>query len=109
MDTRFYHVDRAGRRRAGGIVSLDGVHPSVIGQGLLAHEFLKVMKEAGVPGADPDRLPWPRIVASDTLYQDPDPADGGDLPVRGAVLRGARLTGYVFGGFQGRRGSIKDF
>ncbi|WP_437903765.1 hypothetical protein WME95_35455 [Sorangium sp. So ce327] len=109
MDTRFYHVDRAGRRRAGGIVSLDGVHPSVIGQGLLAHEFLKVMKEAGVPGADPDRLPWPRIVASDTLYQDPIPLmeeiyQYEELSY--AVLSAYR---YVFGGFQGRRGSIKDF
>lgn len=109
MDTRYYHVDRAGRRVAGGIVSLDGVHPSVIGQGLLAHEFLKVMKEAGVDGADPDRLPWPRIVASDTLYQDPIPLMEElyeHEEIAAALLAAHR---HLLGGFRGRRGSIKDF
>ncbi len=103
MDTRFYHVDRAGRRKAGGIVNLDGVHPSVIGQGLLAHEFLKVMKEAGVPGADPDRLPAQDRASAHAL-SGPDPADGGDLPVRGA-LSYAVLSAYryVFGGSRGAR------
>ncbi|WP_437671958.1 hypothetical protein [Sorangium sp. So ce131] len=109
MDTRYYHVDRAGRRKAGGIVSLDGVHPSVIGQGLLAHEFLKVMKEAGVQGADPNHLPWPRIVASDTLYQDPIPLM--EEIYEHEALAAAALSAHraIFGGFQGRRGSIKDF
>ncbi|XXX74403.1 hypothetical protein WMF30_42830 [Sorangium sp. So ce134] len=109
MDTRYYHVDRAGRRQAGGVVSLDGVHPSVIGQGLLAHEFLKVMKEAGVEGAHPDRLPWPKIVASDTLYQDPIPLMEEVYEYEAFAAAALAAHRYVFGGFQGRRGSIKDF
>ncbi|XYH95290.1 hypothetical protein ACMHYB_47015 [Sorangium sp. So ce1128] len=109
MDTRYYHVDRAGRRRAGGIVSLDGVHPSVIGQGLLAHEFLGVMKEAGVEGADPERLPWPRIVASDTLYQDPIPLMEEVYEHEALAAAALAAHRHVFGGFKGRRGSIKDF
>ncbi|WP_437285871.1 hypothetical protein [Sorangium sp. So ce406] len=109
MDTRYYHVDRAGRRKAGGIVSLDGVHPSVIGQGLLAHEFLKVMKAAGVEGADPDRLPWPRIVASDTLYQDPIPLMEEVYEHEELAAAALAAHRHIFGGFQGRRGSIKDF
>jgi hypothetical protein len=48
---------------------LDGVHPTAIGQGIVAHEFRKVMKEAGVDvGND---LHWPDIFASDALYTKP--------------------------------------
>ena len=71
VNTKFYHADRDGQLRQGGLFSLDGVHPTAIGQGLLAYEFLKVMRDAGVPGADPDALDWRSIVASDTLYNDP--------------------------------------
>ncbi|MGH6884838.1 MAG: hypothetical protein ACREGK_02035, partial [Geminicoccales bacterium] len=46
VDTRYYHA-QSDRMTAGGVFSLDGVHPSVIGQGLVAHEFLKVMQGAG--------------------------------------------------------------
>ncbi len=67
-DTRYY---RAGRQhlRAGGLVSLDGLHLSALGQGLIAEQFLGVMIEAGVPiGSD---LDWPMIVASDRVWQRP--------------------------------------
>ena len=52
----------------GGIFSLDGVHPTAIGQGLLAHEFLKVMRKAGVVADDID---WRSIFRSDALYRTP--------------------------------------
>lgn len=42
-DTRYYHVRNDGSLQQGGIFSLDGVHPSGIGHGLIAHEFLKVV------------------------------------------------------------------
>jgi hypothetical protein len=109
MDTRYYDVDRSGRRKAGGLVSLDGVHPTAIGQGIIAHEFLKVMKEASVPGADPDKLPWPAIVASDTLYQDPIPLMEEVYEHEALAEVVVKAYGFLFGGFQGRRGSIKDF
>lgn len=69
VDTRYYHADRAGRLRQGGLSSLDGVHPSAIGQGLIAYEFLKVMQAAGV--VDGINLDWEAIFKSDTLYSDP--------------------------------------
>lgn len=47
---------------------MDGVHPSAIGHGLLAHEFLKVMGEAGV---DHTQLDWRTIFESDRLYSKP--------------------------------------
>ncbi|HWO13431.1 MAG TPA: hypothetical protein VNN80_28215, partial [Polyangiaceae bacterium] len=70
-NTLFYHGRRDGYLESGGIFSLDGVHPTPIGQGLLALEYLKVMQAAGVPGANPSALDWPSIVQSDTLYQQP--------------------------------------
>jgi len=70
-NTLFYHGRRDGYIESGGIFSLDGVHATPIGQGLLALEYLKVMQRAGVPGANPDALDWPSIVQSDTLYQHP--------------------------------------
>lgn len=67
-NTKYYRA-RDGRKTAGGIFSLDGVHPSAIGQGLLAHEFLKVMKQAGCRVRT--GLDWPRIRESDQLYSQP--------------------------------------
>jgi len=69
VDTRYYHADPDGRLRQGGLSSLDGVHPSAIGHGLLAYEFLKIMRDAGVVG-DAD-LDWKVIFEGDRLYSEP--------------------------------------
>jgi hypothetical protein len=69
VDTRYYHADSDGRLRQGGLSSLDGVHPSAIGHGLLAYEFLKVMREVG--GVDNIELDWKTIFESDRLYSEP--------------------------------------
>ena len=71
VSTKYYHADEQGRFRQGGLFSLDGVHPSAIGQGLIAHEFLKAMNQAGVSGCHPNNLSWKEIFGSDTLYQSP--------------------------------------
>lgn len=69
VNTKYYHADERGILKQGGIFSLDGVHPSAIAQGLIAHEFLQVMQAAGVqPVAD---LNWHRIFDSDDLYREP--------------------------------------
>lgn len=60
----------AGRRSGGGLFSLDCVHPSTIGYGLIAELFLKKMQAAKVPGADPQRLNWQRIIQQDALLHD---------------------------------------
>ena len=69
VDTKYYHAERRKRLRQGGLFSLDGVHPTAIGQGIVAHEFLKVMKRAGV--ALGGSLDWPVIFESDALYSNP--------------------------------------
>ena len=68
VDTRYYHANTKGSVIQGGLVSLDGVHPSAIGQGLLAHEFLKVInKERGSELI----INWNDIYGSDDLYMKP--------------------------------------
>ena len=76
VNTKYYHATRAGQLVQGGLFSLDGVHPTTIGQGLVAYEFLKKMQEAGIKDAagrvvDPNGLDWPTIIAHDRLYSDP--------------------------------------
>ena len=68
-DTRYYHTTRKGHQIEGGLFSLDGVHPSAIGQGIIAHVFIEAMKAAGV--AVPHSLDWDAIIASDTLRAQP--------------------------------------
>ena len=69
-NTKFYHATPNGDMEQGGIFSLDGVHPSAIGQGLIAWEFLKVMDKArGTNLAS--AMNWEEIFKSDTLYQKP--------------------------------------
>jgi hypothetical protein len=69
VDTKYYHADRRKRLRQGGLFSLDGVHPTAIGQGIVAYEFMKVMDQAGV--TVDGSLEWPAIFDSDTLYSAP--------------------------------------
>jgi lysophospholipase L1-like esterase len=67
LDTRYLRIDtkqqEPDRRFQGGIFSLDGAHPTTIGYGLVAHEFLKVMGET----ARADQAWWGRIIEADTL------------------------------------------
>jgi hypothetical protein len=70
ISTAYYHADEANGRLRGGIFSLDGIHPSAIGQGLIAREFMKVM-EAGAGLAFCRPLDWTAILKRDSLYQDP--------------------------------------
>ena len=65
LDTR----DRT--RLSGGLFSLDCVHPTTIGYGLVADFVLRKMQEVGVPGANPNHLNWLEIIANDSLLQAP--------------------------------------
>ncbi|HEX8576448.1 MAG TPA: hypothetical protein VF677_09155 [Flavobacterium sp.] len=72
VDSRYYGVSRDRQIKAGGLFSLDGVHPSAIGQGLIAYEFLKVMEKAGVfKGDSQSAIDWKLIFESDSLYSKP--------------------------------------
>ena len=62
---------RDARRLGGGLFSLDCVHPTTIGYGLIAEAFLRKMQEAGVPGANPESLRWSEIIRQDSIIQFP--------------------------------------
>ena len=56
----------------GGFFSLDGVHPTTCGYGVIAHHILDDLKSI-VPGADPAKIPWAEIVKNDQLVSNPPP------------------------------------
>lgn len=54
-----------GRRIAGGLTSLDGVHPSTAGYGIVAEVLLEALSRAGIADADPQQIPWRDVIAAD--------------------------------------------
>jgi len=78
-DTRFYGADESGRTH-GGIFSMDGVHPTTSGYGLIANEVIRIMVAAGVTFRsqngdvrDPKEVAvdFDRILAADGLLSRP--------------------------------------
>lgn len=77
-NTRFFRSGPQGRTD-GGIFSLDGVHPTTIGYGLVAQEVLNIMQLAGVEFRTRDGQPRPgpidvdfaRLIIADTLISHP--------------------------------------
>jgi hypothetical protein len=95
-DTRFFQSDVSGRTQ-GGLVALDGLHPTTVGYGILAQEALDVMAHADA--TPPQRVDFARLVTADTLISDPPRSLTNDL---GAV----RFTNEVIDiglAFLGRR------
>jgi hypothetical protein len=92
LDTRFLRRTRkpdGSSDYQGGLVSLDGIHPTTIGYGITAHEFLKIMGDF-VPV---QALDWDSIIQADTLVR--------RLPDNLENLR--QILGFVFSltGMQG--------
>ena len=77
-DSRFLVSGPEGRT-AGGLFSLDGVHPTTIAYAVLAQEFVNVMQSAGVvfsrgdgsPRTGPVQIDFSWAIARDTLIYDP--------------------------------------
>ena len=78
-DSRFMACDPQGRT-AGGLFSLDGVHPTTIAYAILAQEFMNVMQAAGVvfyqadgktPRTAPVMTDFGWAIQRDTLISDP--------------------------------------
>jgi hypothetical protein len=67
LDTRFLCMKEGNFK--GGLIGLDGFHPTPVCYGLIAHEFIKVMQQAGVTVNQPSDW-WERIVLSDTILMD---------------------------------------
>ncbi len=84
------HFLRAGPdgRTAGGLFSLDGVHPTTVMYGLMAEELIRVMKLAGVrfqPGAAGagTQIDFEDLIRRDSLLVAPPRSVSGDLELIG--------------------------
>ena len=78
-DSRFLTSDGTGRR-SGGLFSLDGIHPTTVGYGIIAQELIDIMVRAGVqflapdgrsPRIGPIRVDFARLIRRDTLVNRP--------------------------------------
>jgi hypothetical protein len=78
-DSRFLAGDGSGGRSRGGLFSLDGVHPTTVGYGLIAQEVINVLHLAGVQFDDPSGrrrtgsvvVDFDRLLRRDTLVNHP--------------------------------------
>ena len=87
---------------AGGIVGLDGVHPTTSGYSLIAHECIKVMKQVGVrfytpageERSDP-QVDFARVAHEDTLLSRPLASGVSSLELLGTLDdRFALMAGF---------------
>lgn len=73
ITSQFFRSDTKGRTQ-GGLFSLDGIHPTTVGYGIMAQEVIKVMQLAGVKFYDDGtqregeiKVDFPDLIARDTL------------------------------------------
>lgn len=75
-NSQFFKSGAQGRTQ-GGLFSLDGIHPTTIGYGIMAQELINIMRMAGVQFFDGNGLPHPgdidfnRLIQIDTLISSP--------------------------------------
>jgi lysophospholipase L1-like esterase len=89
-DTHFFSSGPKGLI-SGGLIALDGIHPTTIGYGILAQEFMRVMQEAGVEFIRKDgsvregevTFNWPALILADSLISQPPRSLGPDLNLVG--------------------------
>ncbi|WP_348245974.1 hypothetical protein [Leptolyngbya sp. GB1-A1] len=85
-DSRFFVSDRLGRKQ-GGLFSLDGIHPTTIGYGIMAQEIIQIMQLTGVQFNQPNGTPrqgkveidFDRLIELDTLISNPPKSISSDL------------------------------
>lgn len=70
LSTDFIRVNKeTGKLYKGGIFSLDGLHPTTIGYGLMANTYRETMRKAGVTFQKP--IDWDYIITEDSLVTKP--------------------------------------
>jgi hypothetical protein len=103
-DSYFYHSNAKGRIQ-GGLFSLDGIHPTTIGYGIMAQEIIKIMQLAGVKFYQSDgkterkgevKVDFKRLIAEDTLISNPPIALSDALEVIGSLDKNFNIfTGMI--------------
>lgn len=108
-DTRFMASGPSGRT-AGGLFSLDGVHPTTIAYGLMAQELIRVMRDAGVvffhpdgvtPRQDPVQIDWRALLGRDSLLAHPLASLTGDVALLGWLDERLDILGRLWSGLTG--------
>ncbi|HIK57048.1 MAG TPA: hypothetical protein IGS37_18030 [Synechococcales cyanobacterium M55_K2018_004] len=95
-DSRFFVSDRTGRKQ-GGLFSLDGIHPTTIGYGLLAQEIINVMQLAGVSFDRSPQLDFNRLIKLDSLISQPPPLIANILNLFAQLDSNFNLIGTLLG------------
>jgi hypothetical protein len=92
-NSRLFRSNAKGRTD-GGLFSLDGIHPSTIGYGIIAQEVIKIMQRAGVKFYESDgvterngeiKVDFQRLIAEDTLISLPPPILSSVYEVIGGI------------------------
>jgi hypothetical protein len=108
-DSRFFASGPAGRI-AGGLFSLDGIHPTTIAYGLMAQEFMNIMVEAGVTFYRPDgvtarqppvEVDWETLIARDSLISHPPRSLNSDVSLIGWLDARLDVFTRLWGGTTG--------
>ncbi|MFM7425668.1 MAG: hypothetical protein ACKO7W_11860, partial [Elainella sp.] len=93
VDSRFFTSDKTGRQQ-GGLFSLDGIHPTTVGYGIMAQELIKLMELAGVPFYRSDGTPYgpvqldfQQLIQQDSLISNPPHLLSSSLSVIGWLDR----------------------
>jgi hypothetical protein len=103
LNTRFFQSDSSGRKD-GGVFSLDGVHPTTIGYGIVAQELINVMELAEVPflfgdgksvRPGPIRVDFDRLLSRDTLLSTPPRSLTSDLKQLGRLDERLEIFGRL--------------
>jgi hypothetical protein len=82
-DTQFFTANGSGRT-TGGLIALDGVHPTTVGYGIVAQEVIRVMETAGVPfPKSPCGIDFGALLGEDELTSNPPVTLSGDLHIVG--------------------------
>ncbi|MGY0490259.1 hypothetical protein [Streptomyces sp. WG-D5] len=96
------------RRTNGGLFSLDGVHPTTVGYGIVAQELINVMRLAGVEffrpdgrtaRQDPVLVDFDRLIRNDTLINRPPANLDSSLRILGWADEATDLFRRIFTGF----------
>lgn len=70
LSTDYLRINKEnGKVYKGGIFSLDGIHPTIIGYGLIAQLYKKTMEDRGISFDKP--LDWDYIISRDSLVTNP--------------------------------------
>jgi hypothetical protein len=95
-DTQFFEAGAAGRSH-GGLIALDGVHPTTIGYGILAQEVINLMETAGVTFPGGTDIDFAALLDQDSLVSDPPATLTGDMHIVGWLNKHIDIISALLG------------